>query len=468
MRVENHGTSPRPAERVALSVDGNKLPVQRVDVPAAGAAEVVFTVQFDEPGPHALVAELDGDRLAADDRRATVVIAPEPMRVLVVNGSPADDLEDDEVGFLLLSLEPLTGDAAVLTGAQSPFEADEVTVDALLDPELDLRDYEVVILGGVAVVPEPAVTLLEERVAAGGALVYALGPRVADLTQVNRRLFRADGTGLLPAELVRRVDVARRESYFRVATFDEGHPALDFFTDEAWRPFLGEVPLYSFVRCRPLDDARVLASLDDDGESPLLVERAYDQGRVFLYTSSFHPSWSDIVRSPRTLVPLVHEWLRYAGARREPPRVLAPGAPLRLIVDTYPRLAELELPTGDRRAVEGDPEELEGGRWQLPEVSGQRTERAGLYVIGLDGGRREPFAVQLDPAEGDLTRLGPAELTGLHPALTLLERGQDDTGSATQGPQRGELWRILAGLCLAFLVGESLWGAWIGQRRRTV
>ena len=68
--------------------------------------------------------------------------------------------------------------------------------------------------------------------------------------------------------------------------------------------------------------------------------------------------------------------------------------------------------------------------------------------------------------KGNLARLGPSELAGLHPALTLLERGQDDAEGGPQGPQRGELWRILAGLCLAFLVGESLWGAWIGQRRR--
>jgi hypothetical protein len=466
VRIVNHGTSPRVAERIALSVDGNKLPVQRIDVPAEGAAEAIFTVQFDAPGPHALVAELDGDRLAADDERATVVIAPEPVRVLVVNGSPADELEDDEVGFLMLALEPLQGDAAVLGGDVSPFEADEVTVDALTDPDTDLRAYDVIILGGVAILPESAVTRIEERVASGGALIVALGPRIADLSLINQRLFRADGSGLLPAELVRLVTVARRESYYRVASFDQRHPALSFFADEAWRPFLTEVPLYTFVRCRPLRDARVLAQLDDDASSPLLIERPFDQGRVFLYTSSFNPGWNDVVRSPRTLVPLTHEWLRYAGARREPPRVLAPGTPLRLVVETYPRLAELELPGGDRHPVEGDIEELSDGRWRLPELPGQRTERAGLYVVALDGARNEPFAVQLDPREGDLERLSPGDLTALHPAFTLLERGDDRGRAAAQGPQRGELWRILATLCLLFLIGESLWGAWIGQRRR--
>ena len=33
VQVANHGTSPRPAERVSLSVNGNKLPVAQVDLP---------------------------------------------------------------------------------------------------------------------------------------------------------------------------------------------------------------------------------------------------------------------------------------------------------------------------------------------------------------------------------------------------------------------------------------------------
>ena len=146
--------------------------------------------------------------------------------------------------------------------------------------------------------------------------------------------------------------------------------------------------------------------------------------------------------------------------------MLAPGTPLRLSVEAYPRLAELVLPSGDRHAVEGDIEELSDGRWRLPEIPGQRTERAGLYTLALDGARDEPFAVQLDPREGDLERLSPGDLAALHPAFTVLDRGDERSRAAAQSPQRGELWRVLATLCLLFLVGESLWGAWIGQRRR--
>jgi hypothetical protein len=44
--------------------------------------------------------------------------------------------------------------------------------------------------------------------------------------------------------------------------------------------------------------------------------------------------------------------------------------------------------------------------------------------------------------------------------------GAADAGPA-DAPRRGELWRPLAAACLAFLVLESLWAAWIGRRRST-
>jgi hypothetical protein len=44
------------------------------------------------------------------------------------------------------------------------------------------------------------------------------------------------------------------------------------------------------------------------------------------------------------------------------------------------------------------------------------------------------------------------------------EADEGDRGDAEDG--RGELWRGLALAALLFLVGESLWGAFVGRRRR--
>jgi hypothetical protein len=123
------------------------------------------------------------------------------------------------------------------------------------------------------------------------------------------------------------------------------------------------------------------------------------------------------------------------------------------------------LPDGTRAGLAGEPEPAGPGTWRLPAVAD--TKRAGLYAIEIEDGERLPFAVQLDPREGDLERLAPEELPGIHPALVHGGRGADaeDPGDDL-GPEKGELWRLLAALGLAALVAESAWAAWLGFRRR--
>jgi len=73
----------------------------------------------------------------------------------------------------------------------------------------------------------------------------------------------------------------------------------------------------------------------------------------------------------------------------------------------------------------------------------------------------------IDPLEGDLDRLSLDEVGGIHPALVAVRNeGSSNDAAGAEAPRRGELWRPIAALCLAFLVFESLFGAWIGRRRR--
>ena len=126
--------SARGAVRVSLEIDGNRLPSQRVDLDAEGRAEARFPHTFGEAGAHALVATADGDGLAADDVRASVLVVPDPIRVLVVNGSPADRLLDDEAGFLVLALRAPEAD-----GLPSDFVVEEVPASALAAGEVELK-----------------------------------------------------------------------------------------------------------------------------------------------------------------------------------------------------------------------------------------------------------------------------------------------------------------------------------------
>ncbi|MFN0007094.1 MAG: BatA domain-containing protein [Planctomycetota bacterium] len=471
VEVRNHGPAVRRGVRLALDLDGESRPSQTIDVPPRGRAEAVFTLSIRDPGEHVLQARLEGDRLAADDHRYHVITVPPPLRVLLVDGAPSALIEEDEIGLLRAVLDPPIDDgSAGALAAGHPFEPTEARPEALSTGEVRIEDYDAIWLANVESLPPAVIDTLERTVAGGAALIISLGDRVTP-EAYDSRMWREDGSGLLPAQLLRRTAIpSRRDSYFRVRSFDEQSPALSFFGDERWKPLLTEVPIYEFFSTRLAPGARALATLDDPGSSALLVERGFDRGRVILWTTTIDPAWTRLPESPRTLVPLAHELLRYAARPAGPERNLGPGEPFQAEAAAFPRVLALTKPDGSRAALDGVAEELPGGRWRLPAVPGQDTEHAGLYSIEVDGTTSRAgtiaFAVRLDPDEGDLERILPDELSSLHPALVAVT--SDDDGETPSDPdelQRGELWRGIAIACFVALVLESLWAAWIGRRR---
>lgn len=460
--VTNFGASAVGGVRLALEVDGERLPSRSLDLPAGATARELFPVTFDEDGAHRLEASIDADQLAFDDRRATVVDVPGTIEVLAVNGAPDESaLEFDEVGLFAAALAP-PDDGGLGVRGFVPFDLETIDPARLDAADLDLAPFDVIVLANVEALSSRAIERLTETVAAGAGLIVTLGDRTVPEVYA-RRLFAADGTGLLPAEPLEIVAVAsRRDGYYRVADFDGEHPILRFFSDSRWQPLWTEVPIYSYVATRPLPDARVLATLDS-GDSPLLIERAFDAGRVLLLTTTLDTNWNRIAESPRTLVPFAHELVRHAG--RGPLRRLevAVGETLAPTLERFPRSPMLVTPDGSRRPVDGEPTELVGGRWRLPTITA--TGRAGLYTIEVDEGEPVVFAAQGDASEGNLDRLPSEALAQLHPSLRAV-RANASSGEALDAGPRGELWRLFLGLCLAVVVAESLWSAWLEHRRR--
>jgi hypothetical protein len=470
VRLANHGAGGRSGVRVALSVDGERLPSREIAVDARSRAQIVFQVAFEGPGFHALEAEIEGDRLAVDDRRAEVLYVPPPLRVLLVNGAPSEDVGRDEVGVLRAALEPPDDDGNVraLGSTYAPFLCTEVAAPAFGTSEAPLEAFDVVVLANVPSVPAHTIEPLERWVARGGCLLVALGDRSADpsaLESLNERLWRTDETGLLPARLVAGTHAdGEADDYFRAARFEEGHPALAFFADERWRPYLTELPIYGFVTSEPIVAARVLIHLDDPARSALLVERDYERGRVFLWTTTLDADWNAFPRSPATLIPLFHELLRHGGGGPIPPRSAAVGATLVLELASFPRAPALLGPDGARRPIDGEPREVAEGRFELGPIG--PLERAGLWRMESEGSGPQWIASQLDPSESDLGRIEPDELARLHPVWRFQSAGDEGQAENEDPARQGELWRGLAAAALILLMAETLWSAWIGRGRR--
>ncbi|MBK7645377.1 MAG: BatA domain-containing protein [Planctomycetes bacterium] len=464
--VANRGAQARVGVRVSLSVDGERRPSQLVDLEPRASADAVFTLTFAKSGEHMVVASVEGDRLAIDNERAQVFEVPDSLRVLLVDGQPSSSIEEDEVGLLRTVLDPPLDDTSAAGAAPAPFLPTVMHAEELGNAELSLANYDAVWLANLDRVTQPVAERLSSFVSAGGLLVVSCGDAM-DLGAWNQRMFKADGDCLLPAELVRKLEIpVRGEAHWRVSKFDAEHPALAFFADERFQLLLTEAPIFALIGTQPLPQARVLASLDDPAQSAFLIERPYLRGRVILWTTSIDDAWTRIPDSPGTLVPLVHELLRYGARAEAPRRNLAPGEPLEIeTTGAFPRNLALVLPDGARRALEGEVVQAVGGKWKLPNIEGKQLERVGAYRIEREGADPIPFSVQLDAREGDLERLPAEEVAQLHSAFV---QANGDPGSQPDKarPDRGELWRGLALACLVFLCLESLWAAWLGRKRR--
>ena len=464
VHVRNHGAKPKGQVRVALKLDGVRQQVLKVDLEARASSEAIFQVVFKSPGAHTLEASLEGDRLAIDDRRATLLEVPDALNVLLVNGDPSDEIDRDELGYLRAVLEPFADDNSARSTDFSPFRVTLINAINFGFGELDLEPFDMLVLANVGSLSKRMVGELEQRVGAGAALLITLGDHSADrgaIEALNSRLWKVDGTGLLPAKLFRQRS-ASADAYYRVSSFAEEHPALSFFADERWRPYFTEVPFYSFVAVEDYERAKVLASFDDEEHHPLLLERDFNRGKVLLWTSSIDTAWNRVGDSPSTLIPLVHELFRYATNSAAGKRNLAVGDTLYLEVESFPRDPSLVPPDGTRRPIDGEATQVVEGRWQLPEVSG--LDRTGIWQVEWEG-LSQPFTVEVDPNEGDLQRISPLELEASHSVWRMAGMEEGEQGGA-EDSSRGELWRLIAAIALAMLVAETLWSAWLGRRRR--
>lgn len=459
--VANFADAPLPAARVALFVDGDRRGGAALAVPSQGRATLRLSASFASPGEHWVEARLEGDALAFDDRRVHIVPIGGALRIALVDGSPARADQASAGAYLQAALAPLEDDGA----AHAQFAPRLVSPNELYSGALDLAQFDALWLAELPSLPGDCAERVQAWVAQGGALVISAGAGF-DGPAWTQRLWRADGTGLLPAELGEElVCPDRRRSYFRIASFDETHPALSFFADDRWRPLLTELPIFAFALAHPSAGARVLALADDAARSPLLIERDFDRGCVLLWTSGLDPSWSRLTDSPRTLIPLVHELVRYATRSRAPERNVGIGEPLVAELGSFARSLAWEQPSGARLPAEEQPEPIGPARWRVTRARG--ADEPGLWRLLPEGQAPIAFAVALGGEESDLTRLAPEALGNIDAALVPARAAaRKDDGAAQQDAARGELWRALALACLLCVAAEALWAAWIGRSRR--
>lgn len=468
--VRNRGARTGEIE-VTLDVDGSEPLRRRVSLPPGAEGEAEFQVVFREAGRRKLRATITSDGLEADDERFLSVLVRDRLRVLLVDGAAEDGPLRSYQHLWRLVLDP---DPESLP----TFAVDARDTLALLGGQVDPADYDVTVLADVDRLNQRAANGLLAAVRAGRGLLVTFGGRT-EVASYNL-LLHAAGTGAMPFRLGEvRGGPAVSASPRRATILAADHAVLREFDEPIYREVLQSVPIWRWLAVAPAslqETATVVAGLDDAERSPLLVAQEFGDGKaVFLLSapgSQYQVDRWNRLHDPIVAFHLLHGLARFLALPGKDPFAALVGSELTCALAGRPLGVEVLRPErdgGGRQPLADDPRPLPGGRFALPPLPGTRF--AGFYTFELqldrEAGRESlslPFAVNLDPVEGDLQYPSHEDLRqalGLQRVLQNLP----DAGSERTSDDRNEIGPLLLLLTLLLVVLESLLARYVAVRR---
>ena len=420
---------------------------------------------FNRPGIHAITCQIDGrDDLDLDDTGQVVVEVLERMPVLVVDGSPARQLVDNESGYLMAALGHLKADAPQRSW-RSVFTPTVIEPARLADQTL--ADYHVVVLANVDVTALPGGELkrLAAYVQQGGGVWIALGENVGwnefnDIVYANRR-------GLSPVALTWPLgDLKQKETFTTIQPPLTPHPATRLLTDVE-RLDLDRIHIYRRHRFN-LDGAGkdltvLLHTMEGD---PLAIEHHHGRGRIIVQSIPFNIAWSNLPIC-QSFVVMGQEWLGYLAEPTVTQWNLRMGEALdvALVEKDLQETAMLLTPT--ERQIELTATEREG---QMGFYY-SRTHWPGTYRLVVEDQegvtQTLPFHVWRDVDESQLEPLDAEgrETLAKAGAIHFVDDPLADSGIGEEIPRTEPLWSWLLMALLGLLLVETLLGSLLTRRR---
>ncbi len=437
--LRGFGSQPWNDVAVELKIDGQTIETAIASLPAAGEMAVTFSYQFADEGQHTVQVSLaaNDDALLMDDRRVLVIDVRPRLRIACIAGTPkaADDVAR--------AMEPYRTSEATGHAVQ----AEVVPIGRLL--ELDLSRYDTVFLCGIQNLTPSEQTRLVYYVRSGGGLALLADEQ----TDIDGELGE-----LLPVEIGPSVTTGD----YRFDPLRYVHPILKPFRGQTTSGLL-RVAIAKYRQLLPQTEREsAQVALAFNTGDPALVVDEIGAGRlaVLAIPASLASRiadgmpWSSFPVSP-SFLPMMQELARHLAANtsRGLQNVLV-GQPATCRWDASRRPVPIE--------VRG-PGNL---HFTLPalgvEDNGQvvlaDTRLSGIYTLSAAGDEFARVAVNLDPAESNLSTV---ELKSLPKELSV-----DSThGKQGQSIARDEhSWvRSLLALAIVLLLLENALACWQGR-----
>lgn len=425
--LHQFGATPRLKCSVELLIDQTAVAEEATDVPANGEATLRFQHRFSATGDHDVAVRASADQLDIDNSRWLVTIVRPNVQVLCVEGRP------NAAKFVASALNPGAS-------TDSPIQPTVIDEGAFADVRLD--EYECVFLCNVGQITANEAARMRRFVQAGGGLVLFLGDQVdaanynswstasaateisgrgvpehaAPKTAVDRgtesgtTTNESQQTGFIPATLG---DITPNTQP-GIDPLDYRHPIVAPFRGRE-RAGLLTTPIATYVRLL-LPTAHLgteVAAATRSGD-PLIVTSSIGQGRVVLVATDASLSSTDQRTGERwtnwptwpSFLPVVRELLSFAAGNRGDFRQTIVGTTLSGEVPEAALAGALRLrrPDGQKAAVSLSENAIDR-TWNYSD-----TNVSGIYSLEGLPNRNESFAVNVETAESDLTKLDARKL----------------------------------------------------------
>ena len=438
--LTNRSLTPVSNVQVTLEIDGRVVDSRTVSIDPNASTSVTFPPVTVATANMLGTVSAGADALPANNAFHFVLSPSRPLSVLVIQGEgTATSGPASPSLFLATALE---------TSQSPPFTLDVLTA-ARVTPDA-LVGRSVVVLNNATSLSTDIDTLLGRFVNQGGGLLIAVGERSPWAAEAP----------LMPGILSSATDRPAMGGG-TLGFLDYSHPVFDQFKDPRNGNF-ANTRIYRYRRLTPAATDHVLARFDDGGAA--FVERRVGAGHVIAWTSTLDRSWNNFPNQ-HLFVPVMHDAMRYLAQYEEPVAWQTVGSILDLSQPVAAAVREGAVTTapGDAAGIVMTPsgEQVSFGP---SGVSGVELAEQGFYSVRLQGSSdRRPYAmaVNLDPAESDLSAIPPQEFatsaTGEAAAVAgpgqSLER-PDLTPADIE--RRQSSWWFLFVIGAALLLGEAV------------
>jgi hypothetical protein len=433
-RVINRSATPITHYPVTFVLNGRDMQTQQVDCSAHGVTTVTFTPVSTPPGTSRGIVRIAKDALEADNSFSFLVTRQPTLPVLIIEPPDGSTVTGPYLMRALALRHQLSFHVRAIREGQLSQEA--------------LRTASLVILNDAPIPGGTVGQQLVDYVRNGGGLLVVFGShsRPAEWPTFADQLLPR------PTEPV----VDRLEDHgATLAYIDRGNAIFDIFN----APHSGDFASARFFRyqsIRPGPQDRTLAQFDD-GHAALL-ERQVGAGRVLVWSSDLDGTWNNFVVQP-VFLPLIQEIAKYTAGYRAARQWMTVGDAVNLptLFGDHARSTDATTaqyvvisPRGNQIRFSARPIEAKNTVGQATIVAPLELSEPGFYEVkrtGEAGDSATTIAVNIDPAESDLTPLDTAILTA-----AVAPREGPATVHATVSPmtpnelehKQGVWWYLLA------------------------